>query len=140
MSTDLVLSDTALPEEPSSQKWKIPVEALPAIAQRYQRGESLRSIAASFGATDEAVRKRLEKWAVAGQGDQTHQELVTEYLVENALEAKDRIVKAQDAIGVARAREETKFWQWMLERRRPKLFGQKHEFSEDNRVQVIVQR
>jgi hypothetical protein len=63
---------------------------------------------------------------------------VTEFFAEKALEAKDRIVAAQDVVGVARAREETKFWQWMLERRRPKLYGQKSELAVDKRVRVII--
>jgi hypothetical protein len=140
MSTDLVLTGSeAVEEQPSKKKWRmIPAEDLPAIAERYRQGEPLQSIGASYGVTDDAVRRRLEKWAVAGQGDASHHDLVTEFLAEKALQAKDRIVDALDVVGVARAREETKFWQWILERRRPKSFGPKHHVEEDRRVRVVI--
>lgn len=142
MSTDMVLTGTEqLPDDPASScKWKIPAEALPAIAQRYRRGEALQSIAETYGVTDDAVRRRLEKWAVSGQGDEHYEDLGTEFLVEKALGAKDRLVEARDMVGVARAREETKFWQWILERRRSKLFGQKHEMGEGQKIMVVVNR
>jgi hypothetical protein len=140
MSTDLVLTRSeAVEEQSSKKKWRmIPTEDLPAIAERYRQGEPLQNIAASYGVTDDAVRRRLEKWAVAGQGDAAHHDLVTEFLAEKALQAKDRIVDALDVVGVARAREETKFWQWILERRRPKSFGPKHHVEEDKRVRVVI--
>ena len=128
MSSDLVL------------KGHIPPDDLPAIAERYRAGESLVSIGRGYGVSNEAVRQRLEKWAIAGHGDAAYQELVTDYLVENAIQAKDTMATSTDALGLARAREEVRYWLWMLERRRPRTFGQKVEKTEDTTIRVIIAR
>jgi len=140
MSTDLVLTETQLSESLVPAKGRIPADDLPVIAQRYRTGESLQSIGQSYGVTDEAVRQRLEKWALSGHGDTDYHDLVTEFLTEQALQAKDGIVSATDMLGVARAREVTRFWTWVLERRRPKLFGQKQDSGDGQKVMVIVNR
>lgn len=127
MSSDVVLG-------------RIPASDLPAIAERYRAGESLKVISEEYGVTYQGLRLRLEKWALAGLGDTDHQQLVTEYLVDNAIEAKEKMVSSPDMLSLARAREETKYWLWMLERRRPKLYGQKTEHSTDTRIEVIIHR
>jgi hypothetical protein len=136
----VVLTDTnAVPDTPTTHG-RIPADNLPAIAERYRGGESLVSIGKSYGVSDEAVRRRLEKWALACSGEGKPYDLATDYLIENAIAAKDRIVVAPDAVGIARAREETKYWLWMLERRRPKLFGPRQQIDMDKTVTVIVRR
>jgi hypothetical protein len=139
MSTDLVLTDKQTQGGPPA-KGLIPAEDLPQIAERYRTGESLSRIAETYGVDQDAVRQRLEKWALSGKGDTDFHGLVTEYLVEQTIAAKDKLITAPDMLGVARAREETKYWQWMLERRRAKLFGPKQEIDVDKTVHVHVHR
>lgn len=135
MASDVVVIPN--PEEAPVKPGRIPADDLPAIAARYRAGESLTRIGQRYGVTDEAVRQRLEKWALAGHGDTEFGQMVTDYLVENAIQAKERMIKATDVLGVARGREEVKFWLWMLERRRPKLYGPKQHVQDDRTVTVI---
>lgn len=138
MSSHVVITTDA-EDEPVKYR-RIPADDLPAIAARYRAGESLKRIGQSYGVTDEAVRQRLEKWALAGQGDTNFSQMVTEYLVENAIQAKDRMVAATDVLGLARGREEVRYWLWMLERRRPKLYGPKQEIQEDRNLTITIQQ
>ncbi|SLM46771.1 protein of unknown function [Nitrospira japonica] len=128
------------PENAPVKPGRIPADDLAAIAARYRAGESLKLIGQSYGVTDEAVRQRLEKWALAGHGDTEFGQMVTDYLVENAIQAKDRMVNASDVLGLARGREEVRYWLWMLERRRPKLYGPKQHIEQDTAVTITINR
>lgn len=138
MSSHVVIETT--PDEDPVKHGRIPADDLPAIAARYRAGESLKRIGQSYNVTDEAVRQRLERWALAGHGDTSFSQMVTEYLVENAIQAKDRMVAATDVLGLARGREEVRYWLWMLERRRPKLYGPKQEIQEDRNLTITIQQ
>lgn len=129
-------STAVLPAKPFN---RIPADDLPQIADRYRSGESLTSIGESYGVSNEAVRQRIERWAITHDGEGAMHELVTDYLAENVVAAKDRAVNAKSILGVACAREEVTYWKWILERRRPKLYGQKSEVKTDTNITVTVQ-
>ena len=118
---------------------------MPVIAARYASGDaSLAELGAEYGVSDEAVRKRLERWQIIHQA-QTGEamDVARDSLVAHLVDAKDAMrecARRRDAVGVACAREEIKYYQWLLERRRPKDFGQKQEIRDEKTIVVIDRR
>lgn len=119
---------------------RIPAQDLPALLQRYQAGEHLKDLAAEYGVTGDALRKRFDRYCLAGKGDLTLHDVVTDYLVERLCMSMEQQEIAPDMLSVARTRDVANNWKWINERRRPKLFGPKQEVSVDEKITVIVQR
>ena len=119
---------------------RIPAQDLPALLQRYQAGEHLKDLAAEYGVTGDALRKRFDRYCLAGKGDLTLHDVVTEYLVERLCTSMEQQEIAPDMLSVARTRDVANNWKWINERRRPKLYGPKQEVSVDEKITVIVQR
>lgn len=108
---------------------------IPAIVQRYQQGESLQAIAA-----ESSVNVRtLYRWMLSELGDQ-YPDVVTDTLINRIADADMAMETAADACRIARAREQARFARMDFERRRPKLYGQKQEITEDKTIRVIIQR
>lgn len=106
---------------------------LPAIIERYAAGESMQTLAAELG----KHRQTLYRWMLAGVGDKQYHDMVTYCLVQRVQEADEELRLARDPCDIARARETAKFARMDLERRRPKLYGQKQE-AESLAVQVVI--
>jgi len=81
-----------------------------------------------------AARKRLKTWAVAVHGAAWFDQLVTDSLRANLRAAQAKL----DSAGATGAREEEVYWQWMIERRRPKTVGSKHKILEDRTPEAII--
>lgn len=101
-------------------------QALPEIVTRYMSGESMQDIAPDM----RRGRRTLYKWMLSGLGEDKYREVVTECLVARVADADQELEDARlsgDAIRVAAAREVCRFARMDLERRRPALYGAKHE-------------
>lgn len=99
---------------------------IPAIVDRYLKGESVDSIAA-----DNLVSRRtIYNWMLAGLGEERYHQVVTECLVARVADADQELAAARlskDPVRVSAAREACRFARTDLERRRPKLYGVKQE-------------
>lgn len=107
---------------------------LPEILHRYRNGESLTELAKEAHVN----RSTIYRWMLAGLDGPAHQQLITECLVERICQADEQLETAADACNIARAREIARFARFDLERRRPQLYGPKHESKQDTSVKVIV--
>jgi hypothetical protein len=108
---------------------------LPEIIQRYRAGESMLTIA-----KESCVKSRqLYNWVMAEAGEE-YQAIQTECLLNRVSDADDMLMKAEDMLQVARAREIARYSRMDLERRRPHLYGPKQEIKQDTTITVIVQR
>lgn len=99
---------------------------IPAIVERYLRGESVDAIAADNG----ACRRTIYNWMLAGLGEERYHEVVTQCLVARVADADQELAAARlskDPVRVSAAREACRFARTDLERRRPKLYGVKQE-------------
>lgn len=109
--------------------------ALPDIIQRYLNGESMQQLAME----SRVNRQTLYRWMLGYTGTE-YDALITDALITRVAEADSQLDEAADTCGIARAREHMKYSRMDLERRRPKLYGPKQEFSSDSKITVIVQR
>jgi hypothetical protein len=87
---------------------------------RLYAGQSLRDVANALGVSRQAVHA----WMLRESGDAYH-EAITAALVQRVADADERLDEAQDAVDIARAREQARFARMDLERRRPALYGAK---------------
>jgi IS30 family transposase len=92
---------------------------LDSVLQRYEDGETIREIAASFGVSHVAVYRALVRNAP---------DLWAEYQSAVALkeyqEAEDALRRADDGVTVARAAHDLRSQQWKLERVLRRIYGE----------------
>jgi hypothetical protein len=108
---------------------------LPEIIQRYLNGESMQQLA-----TEARVnRLTLYRWMLAYTGTE-YDHLITDALITRIADADQSLDDAEDNCSIARAREHMKYSRMDFERRRPKLYGPKHEMEIDNKITVVINR
>jgi CRISPR/Cas system Type II protein with McrA/HNH and RuvC-like nuclease domain len=95
------------------------LDPMPVLA-RLQSGESLRTIAADLGVSNVGLRA----WLLREDREQ-YSEVITAALTTRVAEADERLDEAEDAVSIARAREQARFARMDYERRRPSLYGQR---------------
>lgn len=118
-----------------------PTLDLPTALQRYLAGESMQVLAKEWQISPQASYKRIQRYVLSYSGsDQAYHELITQALVDRVAAADERLENAPDAVEIARAREIARFARMDLERRRPKLYGQKQEVEVDSSLTIIVSR
>ena len=106
-----------------------------AAIEDIRNGISTEIIGAKHGVTGACIRQ----WLITDAAPETDQARA-EFVSSKMMEAIDSIDVSQDAVALARAREQFKSWSWLAERRVPNLFGQKqeithkHDISDDLRV------
>ena len=109
---------------------------IPEVIARYRTGESMLSIA-----QDSPVKARqLYNWILKEVGEEQYRDIQTECLMNRVADADTDLLKAEDTVQVARAREVARFARFDLERRRPALYGPKQEVNSSQRITIIVQR
>ena len=89
-------------------------------------GKSLQDIASSIGVSKQAIHA----WMLRESSEKYH-EAITAALVARVAEADERLAAATDAVDVARAREQARFFRMDLERRRPALYGQRQQITHE---------
>ena len=110
---------------------------IPTAIQRYLDGESMQVLAKEWQISPQGAYKRFKRYALSYTGAE-YADLITQALVDRVAEADERLDNAPDAVEIARAREIARFARMDLERRRPKLYGQKQEVVTDNTIRVII--
>lgn len=114
---------------------------LPTALQRYLNGESMQVLAKEWQISPQATYKRIQRYVLSYSGDhEAYHNLITQALVDRVATADERLENAPDAVEIARAREIARFARMDLERRRPKLYGQKQDVSIDDRITIVVNR
>lgn len=111
----------------------------PPLIQRYLSGESMQVLAAELGCTPQGLRKALKRYTLSYDGPE-YVDLVTQVLIDRIAEADEELSESDDAVSIARARERCRFYRMDLERRRPKLYGQKQQMDVDNKITVTVNK
>ena len=96
------------------------------ILTRLHSGESLRTIAADIGVSNVGLRA----WLLREDGDRYH-DVITAALTTRVAEADEMLETAVDPISIARAREQARFARMDLERRRPRLYGQRQQITHE---------
>lgn len=99
---------------------------LPEVIKRYLKGESVNEIAKD----NRVTRRTIYNWMLAGLGEESYYELVTQALVARVSDADEELELARlskDPVRVSAARETARFSRMDLERRRPGLYGVKQE-------------
>lgn len=72
-------------------------------------------------------RSTIYRWILGAVGDEKYRDLVTDCLISRIAEADDEMDRAEDVLGVQKAREKARFARMDFERRRPSLYGVKQE-------------
>lgn len=109
----------------------------PTAIQRYLAGESMQVLAREAGITRQSLYLRIQSYCLSHEGPD-YADLITQALVQRVAEADAALEAATDAVATSRARERCRFARMDLERRRPKLYGQKQEIQTDNTIRVII--
>lgn len=106
----------------------VPLDRRNAIVQAaiedIRNGISTEIIGAKHGVSGACIRQ----WLITDAQPETDQARA-EFVSSKMMEAIDSIDVSQDAVSLARAREQFKSWSWLAERRVPNLFGQKQEIT-----------
>lgn len=111
----------------------------PSAIRRYLDGESIQMLAKEAGITPQGMYYRIKRYLLSYDGgEQAYYDLVTQALAHHVAEADWRCRTATDTLEYARAREDQKYSRWDYERRRPKLYGQRQEITEDKTIRVII--
>lgn len=118
----------------------IPESDLPILLQRHRDGTSLLDLSAEYGVTDEALRQRLDLYCISGKADVSWADAVTDYITARLVGHMQKQETSVDLLGNARARDNVKNWQWIAERRRPKLYGARQEMQVDHTVNITINR
>lgn len=108
---------------------------VPDILNRYLNGETATDIARET----KVARSTLYLWMLGGLGDKHYHDLVTAALVQRISDADHELDKAKTRDDIAKAREKMRFYRMDLERRRPKVYGPKQEYTTEG-VVVHVNR
>lgn len=129
--TDLLISEdkSALTLETT------PKIDLPDIVRRYSEGESVQVLAQESSVS----RQTIYHWMLSELGD-NYPDSVTKMLIRRVADADEKLENSASPVDIARAREMARFARMDLERRRPKLYGQKSEMAVDKRVTVVIDR
>ena len=114
----------------------LPTLELPDIVQRYVNGESVQSLAREAG----VARQTIYEWMFPGLGDAQYEQIVTKALIRRIADADQELDESAQPHDIARAREKMRFFRMDLERRRPKLYGQKTESHIDNKITITINR
>jgi len=109
--------------------------------QRYLNGESMQVLAKQAGITPQGLYKRFKRFMLSYEGSEdAYVSLITQALVDRVADSDAKLENAWDVVEIARAREQARFARMDLERRRPKLYGQKQQVDVDNRITVTVNK
>lgn len=108
----------------------VPVDgAMLDLVRRYADGEEAHVLAKERGVAKQTIVRWVSKVALSGKLDKTHDELVTEALVNRVVAADEELEGAKNQLQAMIARDKARFYRMDLERRRPALYGQKQEVN-----------
>lgn len=96
------------------------------ILARINAGASLRQLAQEIGVSNVALRA----WLLRESGDK-YNDAITSALAQRVAETDEALAEAEDAVSIARAREQARFARMDFERRRPHLYGQRQQITHE---------